>query len=338
MTIRNQPPRHEDYTVGWICAIPPEAAAAKGMLDEIHEIPPDLKQDPMDSNTYVLGRVGEHNVVIACLPAGLIGIDTAATVATRMLFTFKWIRFGLMVGVGGGIPGRGNDIRLGDVVVSQPKDASGGVIQYDFGMTVQDGRFRRTRSLNRPPDVLLTALSTLQTRYMMEKPRLDNHMRGMFKRWTGMEAGFSYPGAENDTLFRSDYDHPVEGGEDSCIKCDPAQTLRRAPRTQVAPEIHYGIIASGNQVIKHGRTRDRLRDELNVLCCEMEAAGLMDNFPCLVVRGICDYCDSHKNKMWQPYAAATAAAFAKEILGVIPAKNVRETPACKLEMSISISK
>ena len=61
-----------------------------------------------------------------------------------------------------------------------------------------------------------------------------------------------------------------------------------------------------------------------MLCFEMEAAGLMNNFPCLVVRGICDYADSHKNKQWQPYAAATAAAYAKELLSVIPSAEVAE--------------
>ena len=59
----------------------------------------------------------------------------------------------------------------------------------------------------------------------------------------------------------------------------------------------------------------------------MEAAGLMDNFPCLVIRGICDYSDAHKNKKWQPYAAATAAAYAKELLGVIHPVQVDKTPS-----------
>jgi hypothetical protein len=58
----------------------------------------------------------------------------------------------------------------------------------------------------------------------------------------------------------------------------------------------------------------------------MEAAGLMDNFPCLVIRGICDYSDTHKKKNWQPYAAATAAAYAKELLGVIAPVQVDKTP------------
>ena len=50
----------------------------------------------------------------------------------------------------------------------------------------------------------------------------------------------------------------------------------------------------------------------------MEAAGLMDQLPCLVIRGICDYCDSHKNKHWQGYAALAAAAYARDLLAVVP--------------------
>jgi nucleoside phosphorylase len=76
----------------------------------------------------------------------------------------------------------------------------------------------------------------------------------------------------------------------------------------------------------HGVMREKLRRERGILCFEMEAAGLMDNFPCLVIRGICDYSDTHKNKNWQPYAAATAAAYAKELLGVIPPVQVDKTP------------
>ena len=119
----------DDYTVGWVCALPSEMAAAKVMLDEIH---PDLaEQDPSDHNNYILGKIQNHNVVIACLPAGVYGLTPAATVAKDMLRTFKSIRFGLMVGIGGGAPSSNHDIRLGDIVVSQPSGTSGGVIQYD---------------------------------------------------------------------------------------------------------------------------------------------------------------------------------------------------------------
>ena len=103
--------------------------------------------------------------------------------------------------------------------------------------------------------------------------------------------------------------------------------MTRPVRDKHDPVIHYGLIASGNRVIKHGGTRDKLGQELGILCFEMEAAGLMDNFPCLVIRGICDYADSHKNKQWQGYAAATAAAYAKELLSVIHPNQVEETPS-----------
>src|SRR5207237_6632224 len=97
-------------------------------------------------------------------------------------------------------------------------------------------------------------------------------------------------------------------------------------RTNNAPVVHYGTIASGNQVMRDGKTRDEISSEFGgVLCFEMEAAGLMISFPCLVIRGICDYADSHKNKKWQPYAAATAAAYAKEVLSVLPVVDVVAT-------------
>jgi hypothetical protein len=111
----------------------------------------------------------------------------------------------------------------------------------------------------------------------------------------------------------------------TCSQCDRGKLIHREPRASAVSAIHYGLIASGDQLMRHGATRDRLRRELDVLCFEMEAAGLMDSFPCIVIRDICDYSDSHKNKRWQPYAAAVAAAYAKELLSLIPGDEVMET-------------
>lgn len=102
--------------------------------------------------------------------------------------------------------------------------------------------------------------------------------------------------------------------------------IKRLPRPQNDPIVHYGLVASGNQVMKHAPTRDKLAKEFGILCFEMEASGLMDNFPCLVIRGICDYADSHKSKQWQKYAAATAAAYAKELLCLIHPSWSRQMP------------
>lgn len=140
-----------------------------------------------------------------------------------------------------------------------------------------------------------------------------------------MQREFSHPGLEHDQLFRADSEH--RNGEPTCHSCDTEALVVRKSRENTDPVVHYGLIGSANQVMKHGATRDKLRDEKNIICFEMEAAGLMDVFPCLVIRGICDYADSHKNKRWQPYAAATAAACAKEILFSTPAPEFAAEPS-----------
>jgi nucleoside phosphorylase len=311
---------HSDYTVGWICALVTELAAARAMLDQRHDI---LPQDRRDHNNYTLGRIGPHHVAIACLPDGVMGITSAARVAEQMLWTFTSLRFGLMVGIGGGVPGGQNDIRLGDVVVSRPEGSLGGVIQYDYGKTVQRGRFERIGSLNRPPDVLLKALASVKAAHMMEGPAFPRFLSEMGDKFPRLRPASAPPASSADRLFEADYDH-VEG-EMTCAKCRADQEVARPARDESGPMVHYGLIASGNQVMKHGKTRERLRRELNILCFEMEAAGLMDNFPCLVIRGICDYADTHKNKEWQLHAAAAAAAYAKELLNTIPGSQIEAT-------------
>lgn len=144
-----------DYTIGWICTLPIELAAAQEMLDEEYERP---FQDNQDPNIYTLGRIDVHNVVVACLPAGNTGTQSAATVAARMRSKFTSLRFGLMVGIGGGVPSAESDIRFGDVVISQPHLRHGGVVQYDFGKTGAGGSITRTGWLNAPPLVLLNAV------------------------------------------------------------------------------------------------------------------------------------------------------------------------------------
>ncbi|KAB8207307.1 Phosphorylase superfamily protein [Aspergillus parasiticus SU-1] len=309
-----------EYTIGWICALPLELATAEAMLDKIHD---SVCTPWNDQNNYTLGNIGPHNIVVAGLPAGTYGTTSAATVATRMLATFPSIRFSLMVGIGGGVPSSTADIRLGDIVVSKPNGRLGGVVQYDYGKTVANGIFEQTGALNKPPQALLTTVAKMQAEHIMRGDKILNYISQMVAAYPRMQ-NFTYPGQERDYLFRADYDH--EGSNPTCENCDSARTVDRKVRMQNTPVVHYGTIASGNQVIKHGQTRDRIAQQQGILCFEMEAAGLMDNFPCLVIRGICDYADSHKNKDWQEYAAATAAAYAKEFISMTPARQVEITP------------
>lgn len=152
---------HEWYHIGWIAALPIELAAARAMLDEEHTQPLDFVQPQNDSNCYNWGRIGDHNVVIASLPAGVYGTTRAATTASQLLSSFPQIRVGLLVGIRAGIPTGDVDIRLGDVVVSQPHGQVGGVVQWDFQMASANAAPIRRGHLDKPPELLLKALAML---------------------------------------------------------------------------------------------------------------------------------------------------------------------------------
>lgn len=313
----------EDYTVGWICAVQTEFVAALQLLDEKHEPLKSMLEN--DDNAYKFGRIGEHNVVVACLPKGKYGIASAAKVATHMLRSFKSIRIGLMVGIGGGAPTLKNDVRLGDVVVGAPTGNVGGVVPYDFGKSIQNKKFELTGSLNAPPTALLAALTALHATHEIEGHKIAEHVSVITKN-SRLER-FKRPEPEQDRLYRTEYAHVKDGAScESCCSISSSCLLQRKPRQtgEDEPVVHYGLIASADKLMKDARIRDKLAEELRVLCFEMEAAGLMDNFPCVVIRGICDYSDSHKNDMWQGYAAAVAAAYAKELLYSIPGSQVIE--------------
>jgi len=310
---------HEDYKIGWICALPLELTAALAMLDDTHER---LPQHKNDDNSYVLGRIGDHNVVIATLPDKETGTNSATQVAAHLLRTFDSVRVGLMVGIGGGVPSPENDIRLGDIVVSRPTNDTGGVIQYDYGKHLPDGFQQSGILLNPPPRVLRGAIAQMKARQPLPSHNsLSHHLSTSTN--PRLPPEFTYPAGERDELFKAKYLH-IGGG--TCGGCNRANLVGRDARPDPCiPVVHYGIIASGNQVMKDALLRDQLAAKYNILCFEMEAAGLKIALPCLVIRGISDYSDSHKNQQWQKYAAATAAAYAKELLKYVPIEKILET-------------
>jgi nucleoside phosphorylase len=314
---------NDDYTVGWICAISTEYVAARVFLDERHEGPE--SRSPHDSNNYTLGRIGKHNVVVAVLPHGEYGTDTAAGVARDMLHTFPNVRIGLLVGIGGGAPSQKHDIRLGDIVVSSPHDGKGGVFQYDYVKTIQDQSFQHTRFLDQPPILLRIAVNGLKAQYDEEGHRLEEAIDRVLDKKQRLWQRYKRPDPGNDRLYKSEIIHPTETGASCTTFCsnDPSNLVDRHDRTEAEdnPAIHYGLIASANQLMKDATVRDALTNKMDILCFEMEAAGLMNHFPCLVIRGICDYSDSHKNKEWQGYAAMAAAAYTKDLLQqIVPSK------------------
>jgi nucleoside phosphorylase len=315
---------YRDYTVGWICAITTEYVAAQAFLDKKHEGPEYVS--PNDNNNYTLGKIGKHNVVIAVLPDGEYGTSSAAGVARDMLHSFPNIRIGLMVGIGGGAPSRRHDIRLGDIAVSAPRDREGGVFQYDFGKTIENQSFQHTGFLNQSPTILRTAVSGLKAQYESEGHQLEAAINTVLDKKPRLRKKYKRPASSSDRLYQSGVTHPPNDQLDCATACgdDPQKLILRPERTEDEdnPAIHNGLIASANQLMKDASVRDKLIAEKDILCFEMEAAGLMNHFPCLVIRGICDYSDSHKNKEWQGYAAMAAAAYAKDLLRQIPPNRV----------------
>ncbi|KAI9779634.1 MAG: hypothetical protein M1839_007299 [Geoglossum umbratile] len=257
---------HEDYTIGWIYAISTERIAARTFLDEKHEGP---EVSTHDNNSYQLGRIGKHNVVIAVLPDGEIGP---------------------MVGIGGGVPSSRNDIRLGDIVVSTPCGGKGGVFQYDFGETIQDQIFRQTGFLDQPPMVLRAAVNGLKAKYEEEGHQLEDAINNVLQKNPRLQKKYKRPDPTTDRLYQSGAVHSQNGSLCCMVFCSDgiSKLVLRPKRTEDEdnPAIHCGLIASANQLMKDALVRDRLAAEMNVLCFEMKAAGLMNHIPCLVAYAI----------------------------------------------------
>jgi nucleoside phosphorylase len=286
---------HDDYTVGWICALPDtELVVAEAMLDKKHEVLP--AADPGDTNVYSLGRIGTHNVVIACLPAESTGRVSAAVVAKDMLRSFRAIRFGLMVGIGGGAPYYGDepaedsghetdeedeeedesirDIRLGDVVVSLQTKSTEAVVQYDFGKSIQGGDFVLTGRLNKPPSIVLNAVGNLRSKAIRQGLDTPEILKEMIAANPRLAKNFVYQGTEKDRLFKKDVTHLTD--KKSCKACcgpNNINLVRRTTREDDSPKLHYGTIGSADQVMKDANLRDKWAKDKGIICFEMEAAG-----------------------------------------------------------------
>ncbi|KAF5268192.1 hypothetical protein FOXYS1_914 [Fusarium oxysporum] len=278
-------------------------------------------------------RLRNHNVVIAVLSQGY-GTSSAASVATHMTLSFLNIRIGLLVGISGGVPGIQHDIRLGDVIASTPGNGHNGVLAYDMGVALQGQEFEIRRVLNAPPFQLLAAMNGLRAQHKIQVHRLQQSIREILGRRPKLRTKFGRPDPDSDRLYFPHIVHPSGQSSHCAGHCgsDPSTLVLRPERMDAENGIviHYGLIASGNTLCRDANLRDKFAQK-GVLCFEMEAAGLINYFPCVVIRGICDYSDPHKTKDWQGYAAMTAAAYAKDLLKHVTRSQVatkRETRAC----------
>jgi nucleoside phosphorylase len=174
----------DSYAIAWIAALPIERAAAEAMLDEEHAAPAGFTRHQTDANVYTWGRMGEHNIVIGSLASGVNGTTSAATTASSLLASLPSIRVGVFVGIGSGIarPDEDHDIRLGDVVVSQPCGTTGGVCQYDLIKAKPGDKRERKGFLGRPPTVLLNALASIQADYERKDSKVLSFLQEMLEK------------------------------------------------------------------------------------------------------------------------------------------------------------
>ncbi|GAP83117.1 putative ankyrin repeat-containing domain protein [Rosellinia necatrix] len=313
-------PKAEALTVAIVYVKPIELRAITVMLDERWWT--SVSSAHGDNNDYTLGRIGEHNVVLAGPPRGEQGTVATAQFVSTIRLTFPNIQVGLLVGIGGGIPRYPqHDVRLGDVVVGAPEKGPA-VVQYDLGERTESG-FETKRVLAKPPRLLLQVVNKVENKSMYvqdgEDGLLGPHL-AKFARYPRMRREFEKPPTP-DRLFKPKCAHKKGKDCDSHDMWDEVHRHSREPCDDIV--VHYSTILSGGSVMKSPTERDMLSSKHNnALCIEMEAAGLMDIFPCLVVRGVSDYADSHKNTTWQGFAAATAAAYAREILINLPKQMV----------------
>ncbi|PGG95723.1 hypothetical protein GX51_08146 [Blastomyces parvus] len=325
-------PTLEEYQIGWVCALPIEVLAAQEMLDERFETPEELDNPRADiggyTGVYTLGRIGRHYVVITRLtdrrPAYPYTQHATVTCVRSMIRNFSSLRVVLLVGLGGGIPSAANDIRLGDVVTSYPTDTCGGVRQYNM-RKIEDGKVPCIGFVKSPPRSLLAAVETMRTAAYLENLCYPTYIQQAVQRNTHMLQNFARPGSQFDRLFQSQYEHPPTAA--TCDGCPTEWEVTRNVREDDVPRVHYGIIASVGVDPYHGEAREKLRRDTAALCVMRENFGLVPDFPRIVICGICDYSDSHKNLQWERYAALAATSCAKELLRYLsPYKVSQEKP------------
>lgn len=308
-----RPKNRLGFEIAIICALTIEADAVEALFDQYWDDDnPDYGKAPGDPNAYSTGSIGKHNVVLARMPD--MGKVSSATVAVHCRVSFPNIKLALVVGICGAVPfmPKSNiDIYLGDVIVSR------GIVQYDLGHRLP-GQFIRkdtvSEDLGRPSGEIRSFLAKregIRGRKGLRNKTITylNSLRNE------PELEAEYPGVQYDKLFKAMYRHVSDGNR--CEECGcSGELVVRARHSQDIPQpaIHFGLIASGDAVMKCGVERDDISKQEGVIGFEMEGAGVWDTFPCIVIKGACDYADSHKTKVWQRYAAATAAACTKALL------------------------
>jgi nucleoside phosphorylase len=360
MALLSAPAGRHNFEIAIICALPLEASAVEALFDKFWE-DDGIKYGKAkgDPNAYTTGVIGEQNVVLAHMPH--MGKISAAGVAASLSLSFTGIKLALIVGICGGVPSGHDgkkEILLGDVIISealvQYDFGRQNTDVFERKDTLED-------NLGRADIAIRSMLRKLQTDRGCQriKDQTIQYLAGLTQkvkdaRYPGPKADILFEPSyrhihRNDDavclICTGNTLRAHEVCEDalhmSCYElgCDPSRRMKRrrlsilgnVPDTEDAedtqngevhrPQIHIGRMGSGDTVMKSGEHRDWIARRDKVIAFEMEGAGVWDYFPSLVIKGVCDYADSHKNKEWQFYAATTAAACTKAFLNNWASEN-----------------
>ncbi|KAL4781260.1 hypothetical protein BJX76DRAFT_360039, partial [Aspergillus varians] len=327
-----RPKSRNDFAIAIICALPLEADAVEALFDEHYDrLGKYYGKTRGDANAYINGRMGKHDVVLCYMPG--MGKGSAAAVAASLNVSYASIELALVVGICGGAPWspESQEIFLGDVIISDS------VIEYDFGRQYPGGFLRKPGvkdTLGRPSREIRSLLNGLRARNA--RIELQSQTQQYLRVLQQSGPTWSQPGV-SDLLFRASYLHKhyshssparcsclgsnsqicdeAMGQDCDRLHCDSGQQIRcREISEALRTSIYIGSVASGDTVMKSGQHRDEIAKREKVIGFDMEGAGVWDNVPCIIIKGVCDYADSHKSKLWQPYAAATGASVAKAFL------------------------
>ncbi|KAL3449841.1 hypothetical protein BJX65DRAFT_294467 [Aspergillus insuetus] len=276
------PTSRNDFEIAIVCALPAEYNAVTELVDHFWEDHGyEYGKAREDSNTYTTARIGNNDVVLVLLSG--TGKAIAASSATSLRLSYPRIKLLLLTGICGGVPlvGTEDGILLGDVVLSET------VIQYDYGRRYPDKFIMKhtvEESLSRPA----------KEHHLLSDCLLCDASRTLLCDELGCNKG--------DHIKRD--------------RLEAKERLEREGRIKEAqaPSIFVGRIGSADIVLKSGEDRDRLAKLHSIRAFEMEGAGAWDELPCIVIKGVSDYADSHKNDRWQDFAAATAASTMKALL------------------------
>ncbi|SPB49184.1 Cytochrome P450 family protein [Aspergillus niger] len=294
-----RPTSRNDFEIAIICALTVEQDAVHALFDHYwDDNGPPYDKYPGDPNAYSCGAIGRHNVVLVHMPG--MGKANAAAVAAHCRVSFPNLKLALIVGVCGALPftNTAQEIILGDIIIGD------GIVQYDFGRQYPDQFIRRNTlldSLGRPGPEIRAHMARLKTRRGRASLHhaMDTNLR-FLQSHPQFKEDYQYPGTEQDVLYKPDSNIVV--------------LRRRLEQNRPRPCVHFGAIASGDTLMRSGMRRDTIATKEGIVAFEMEGAGVSDNIPHVIIKGVSDYADSHKTKAWQPYAACTAAACMKAFL------------------------